>query len=105
MNDAALIIIDVQNDFCPDGALAVSDGDAIIPVINRLQSQFRLRILTQDWHPANHSSFAANHPNADPFSMIEMSYGPQGIFRGRFPSGIGNGCGSCDNTERIPDGN
>ena len=73
----ALIIIDVQNDFCPDGALAVADGDAIVPVINALQDQFETVILTQDWHPANHSSFAANHQGAEPFSMTEMPYGPQ----------------------------
>lgn len=77
MAEQALIIIDVQNDFCPGGALAVADGDAVVPVINRLQQQFALRVLTQDWHPADHSSFAANHSGAEPFSMTEMPYGPQ----------------------------
>ena len=72
-----LIIIDVQNDFCPGGALAVTGGDAIIPRINMLMGEFSVRVLTQDWHPANHSSFAANHPGAAPFSVIQMSYGPQ----------------------------
>jgi nicotinamidase/pyrazinamidase len=73
----ALLIIDVQNDFCPGGALAVADGDAIVPVINRLQGRFETVILTQDWHPASHRSFAANHDGAEPFSMTEMPYGPQ----------------------------
>lgn len=73
----ALILIDVQNDFCPGGALAVTDGDAIIPVINDLQAEFDICVLTQDWHPADHSSFADMHIDKDPFSEIEMPYGPQ----------------------------
>lgn len=73
----ALIVIDVQNDFCLGGALAVTDGDAIIPQINALMAEFACVVLTQDWHPANHSSFAANHPGADAFSVIQMAYGPQ----------------------------
>jgi nicotinamidase/pyrazinamidase len=73
----AMIVIDVQNDFCPGGALAVADGDAIIPRINGLWPEFPVRALTQDWHPADHASFAANHPGAQAFSMIEMPYGPQ----------------------------
>lgn len=73
----ALIVIDVQNDFCPGGALAVEDGDAILPGINQLMSDFGAVILTQDWHPANHLSFAANHPGAAPFSLTQMPYGPQ----------------------------
>lgn len=73
----ALIVIDVQNDFCPGGALAVAGGDEIVPAVNRLMAEFPVRVLTQDWHPANHSSFAANHPGAAPFSLIEMPYGPQ----------------------------
>lgn len=73
----ALIVIDVQNDFCPGGLLAVTDGDAIIPQINGLMADFPVRVLTQDWHPADHSSFAANHPGAAAFSMVEMPYGPQ----------------------------
>ena len=73
----ALIVIDVQNDFCPGGALAVAEGDAIIPRINALMGQFETVVLTQDWHPANHASFAANHPGAEAFSLIEMAYGPQ----------------------------
>lgn len=73
----ALIIIDVQNDFCPGGALAVAGGDEIIPRINALMDDFAVKVLTQDWHPADHSSFAANHPGAAPFSLIQMPYGPQ----------------------------
>lgn len=73
----ALIVIDVQNDFCPGGALAVAEGDKIIPRINTLMEQFATVVLTQDWHPANHASFAANHPGAEAFSLIEMAYGPQ----------------------------
>ena len=73
----AFLIIDVQNDFCPGGALAVADGDAVVPVINRLQKRFGTVILTQDWHPADHTSFADNHDSAEPYSLIEMTYGPQ----------------------------
>ncbi|MGB3178995.1 MAG: bifunctional nicotinamidase/pyrazinamidase [Albidovulum sp.] len=73
----ALIVIDVQNDFCPGGALAVAGGDEVVAPINALIDAFAVRILTQDWHPADHSSFAANHPDADPFSVTEMPYGPQ----------------------------
>ena len=73
----ALIVVDVQNDFCPGGALAVAGGDAIIPEINALLRQFQVRVLTQDWHPAGHKSFAESHPGAAAFSMIEMPYGPQ----------------------------
>jgi nicotinamidase/pyrazinamidase len=75
--DQALIVIDVQNDFCPGGALAVADGDAVVPVVNALMDDFAVRILTQDWHPAGHLSFAANHPGAAPFSTTTMPYGPQ----------------------------
>ncbi|MDB5657873.1 MAG: Nicotinamidase [Cypionkella sp.] len=75
--DEALIVIDVQNDFCPGGALAVTDGTSILPQVNALMAAFRCVVLTQDWHPADHSSFAANHPNAEVFSIIEMQYGPQ----------------------------
>jgi nicotinamidase/pyrazinamidase len=73
----ALIVIDVQNDFCPGGALAVAGGDEIVPEINAMLADYSVRVLTQDWHPADHASFAANHPGASPFSMVEMSYGPQ----------------------------
>lgn len=73
----ALLVIDVQNDFCPGGALAVADGDAIVPKINAMMDDFDTVILTQDWHPAGHSSFAASHDGANPFDVVEMSYGPQ----------------------------
>lgn len=73
----ALIVIDVQNDFCPGGALAVAGGDEIISQINGLMEDFATVVLTQDWHPANHASFAANHPGAAPFSLTQMPYGPQ----------------------------
>jgi len=73
----ALLVIDVQNDFCPGGALAVAEGDAIVPGINALMSEFQAVILTQDWHPADHSSFASQHPGRAPMEMTEMPYGPQ----------------------------
>ncbi|MBO6559638.1 MAG: bifunctional nicotinamidase/pyrazinamidase [Nisaea sp.] len=73
----ALIVVDIQNDFCPGGALAVADGDAVVHLANRLMGQFETVVLTQDWHPADHASFAANNPGGEPFSMIEMPYGPQ----------------------------
>ncbi len=75
--DHALIAIDVQNDFCPGGALAVADGDAVVPRINAMLGEFAVRVLTQDWHPADHASFAANHRGAAPFSTAEMPYGTQ----------------------------
>lgn len=76
----ALIVIDVQNDFCPGGALAVAGGDQIIPRINALMDAFAVCVLTQDWHPADHTSFAANHPGATPFSLTQMPYGPQALW-------------------------
>ncbi len=79
-NEDVLLIIDVQNDFCPGGALAVADGDAVVPVINRLVRQFAHVVLTQDWHPAGHSSFASQHPGAAPFQGIAMPYGPQTLW-------------------------
>lgn len=72
----ALIVIDVQNDFCPSGALAVEDGDTIVAGINALMADFDTVILTQDWHPAGHSSFATSH-DAAPMTLIDMPYGPQ----------------------------
>ncbi|PZX18779.1 nicotinamidase/pyrazinamidase [Palleronia aestuarii] len=73
----ALIVIDMQNDFCAGGALAVAGGDGIVPGINALMDEFPAVILTQDWHPAGHSSFASSHPGKRPMDMIEMSYGQQ----------------------------
>ncbi len=73
----AFIIIDVQNDFCPGGALAVAGGDEIVAPINALQARFATRVLTQDWHPTGHSSFASSHDGAEPYALIQASYGPQ----------------------------
>jgi len=73
----ALIVIDVQNDFCPGGALAVPEGDAVVDPINAMMPGFDAVILTQDWHPAGHSSFASSHPGKAPYDMIDMAYGPQ----------------------------
>jgi len=72
-----LIIVDVQNDFCPGGALAVPHGDEIVPAVNRLAAEFRHVVLTQDWHPRGHSSFASSHPGKQPFEAIEVAYGQQ----------------------------
>jgi nicotinamidase/pyrazinamidase len=79
-NKDLLLIIDVQNDFCPGGALAVSDGDQVVPVINWLAGQFRHKVLTQDWHPPGHSSFASSHPGSEPFGEISMPYGSQTLW-------------------------
>jgi len=73
----ALIVIDVQNDFCPNGALAVRDGDAIVGSINAMLPDFAARILTQDWHPIGHTSFASSYDGKSPYDLIDMSYGPQ----------------------------
>ena len=75
-----LIVIDVQNDFCPGRALAVADGDAVIPVIHRIAPLFEHVILTQDWHPAGHASFASSHLGHQPFEQIELPYGPQTLW-------------------------
>jgi nicotinamidase/pyrazinamidase len=75
-----LLIIDVQNDFCPGGALAVADGDAVVPVINQLAERFQHVVLTQDWHPSGHSSFATSHPGQAPFETIAIPYGPQTLW-------------------------
>lgn len=75
--DHVLIVVDVQNDFCAGGALAVPDGDAVVTVINRLAAGFQTVVLTQDWHPAQHISFASSHPGREPFDLIDLPYGPQ----------------------------
>ena len=72
-----LVIADVQNDFCPGGALAVPEGDAVVPAINRLAAQFAHVVLTQDWHPPGHTSFASSHFGKRPFETIEAAYGQQ----------------------------
>ncbi len=69
----ALILVDVQNDFCPGGALPVPEGDRVVPVINRIQPWFDLVVATQDWHPADHGSFAVNHPGRSPGQQIELA--------------------------------
>ncbi len=79
-NSAALLVIDVQNDFCPGGALAVPQGDAIIPVVNRLAQKFATVVLTQDWHPPGHISFATSHPGRQPFESISLPYGAQTLW-------------------------
>ncbi|MGX9430334.1 MULTISPECIES: bifunctional nicotinamidase/pyrazinamidase [Bradyrhizobium] len=78
--DDLLLIIDVQNDFCPGGALAVANGDAVVPVVNRLSERFDHVVLTQDWHPLGHSSFATSHQSSAPFETITMPYGPQTLW-------------------------
>ncbi len=78
--DDVLLVVDVQNDFCPGGALAVADGDAVVPVINRLGEKFTHVIQTQDWHPEGHRSFASAHPGRQPFETIEAPYGPQTLW-------------------------
>lgn len=82
MRDAteALIVIDMQVDFCPGGALAVAGGDEIVAGINALMGDFGAVILTQDWHPAGHSSFASAHPGSAPFATVPMPYGPQTLW-------------------------
>jgi len=79
-DDDLLLIIDVQNDFCAGGALAVADGDAVVPVINRLAEHFDHVVLTQDWHPPGHSSFATSHPGSAAFDTISVSYGQQTLW-------------------------
>ncbi|WP_307426417.1 bifunctional nicotinamidase/pyrazinamidase [Labrys monachus] len=75
-----LLVIDVQNDFCPGGALAVPDGDSVVPDINRIAMSFDRCVLTQDWHPAGHSSFASSHPGRQPYSTVAMPYGEQTLW-------------------------
>ena len=77
VGDAALVVVDVQNDFCPGGALEVPAGDEVVPLINRVAPRFAARILTQDWHPPGHRSFASSHPGRAPFETAELDYGTQ----------------------------
>jgi nicotinamidase/pyrazinamidase len=78
--DDLLLVIDVQKDFCRDGRLAVADGDDVVPVVNRLAQRFEHVVLTQDWHPPGHSSFATSHPGRAAFESIEMPYGQQTLW-------------------------
>lgn len=75
-----LIVVDVQNDFCPGGALAVGDGHHVVPLANRLMGQFHRAVVTQDWHTPEHASFAIAHPGRRPFETIEVAYGPQTLW-------------------------
>lgn len=79
-----LVLVDIQNDFCPGGALAVPDGDAVVPLVNDLARRFHAAgggvVLTQDWHPPGHSSFAGSHPGMAPFQTIRLSYGEQTLW-------------------------
>jgi nicotinamidase/pyrazinamidase len=79
-NDSVLLVIDVQNDFCPGGKLAVNGGHDVVPIINALAKDFAHVVLTQDWHPESHSSFASQHKGHDPFTQIQMPYGPQTLW-------------------------
>ncbi len=72
-----LLVVDIQNDFCPGGKLAVPRGDEVVPQVNRLARCFKHVVLTQDWHPPGHLSFASSHPGKRPFETIEVTYGPQ----------------------------
>jgi nicotinamidase/pyrazinamidase len=76
----ALLVIDLQNDFCPGGALAVAGGDQIVPIVNLLSERFDHVLMTQDWHPPNHISFASAHPGASPYTTIDVPYGTQRVW-------------------------
>ena len=76
----ALIVIDVQNDFCPGGQLAVAEGDQVVSPINQMIKRANMVVATQDWHPAGHTSFASRHDGRSPFETIEVSYGPQTLW-------------------------
>lgn len=97
MRNETLIVIDVQNDFCPGGTLAVPDGDGIVPGVNAMMAEYPVVVLTQDWHPANHSSFASQHPGSQLFEITDMPYGSQvlwpdhciqGTYGAEFHSGL-----------------
>ena len=80
MNPQALILVDIQNDFLPGGALAVPDGDSVIPIAHRLMDDFPIIVATQDWHPADHGSFAANHSGCAPYDRIDLNGLPQTLW-------------------------
>jgi nicotinamidase/pyrazinamidase len=75
-----LIVVDVQNDFCPGGALAVAEGDAVIDIIHRIAPSFGHIVLTQDWHPSDHTSFCTSHPGMQPYQAVQLDYGPQTLW-------------------------
>ena len=83
----ALLVIDVQNDFCPNGALAVTGGETIVQPINEELDKFNIVILTKDWHPSDHKSFASSHENKSPFDTVEMFYGDQVLWPDHFIQG------------------
>jgi nicotinamidase/pyrazinamidase len=89
MAEEALIVIDMQNDFCPGGNLAVPEGDKIVPLINEMIGRFEHVVLTQDWHPADHASFASKHPGKQPFDTVEMPYGEQTLWPDHCVQGSG----------------
>ncbi len=89
MRDELLLVVDVQNDFCPGGALAVPEGDRVVPVINRLARRIEHVAATQDWHPPGHQSFASSHPGRQPFETIEVSYGTQVLWPDHCVQGTG----------------
>ena len=80
MKNSLLLVIDVQNDFCPGGSLGVNGGHEIVPLVNKLARDFEHVVLTQDWHPVGHSSFASQHPGHAAFTQIKMPYGPQTLW-------------------------
>jgi nicotinamidase/pyrazinamidase len=86
-NRDTLIVVDVQNDFCTGGALAVPGGEKVVPAINRIAERFENVVLTQDWHPEDHVSFASNHLNKRPYDTINLSYGPQVLWPGHCVQG------------------
>ncbi|MBN9000203.1 MAG: bifunctional nicotinamidase/pyrazinamidase [Rhizobiales bacterium] len=95
-SSSVLIVTDIQNDFLPGGALAVADGDKIIPHVNALARRFKNVVITQDWHPAHHISFASSHPGKAPFDMIDLRYGPQVLWpdhciQGSFGAALADG--------------
>ena len=79
-NHDVFLVIDVQNDFCEGGALAVPDGDTVVPIINRVAQSFAHQVLSQDWHPPGHATFASSHRGRQPFETVEMPYGPQTLW-------------------------
>jgi nicotinamidase/pyrazinamidase len=94
--DDVLIVVDVQNDFCPGGALAVAEGDQVVPIANRLIERFASVVLTQDWHPADHRSFASAHPGRQAFDSVEFPYGPQTLWPDHCVQGSEGAAFHCD---------
>src|SRR5262245_5200182 len=92
MNPIAVILVDIQNDFLPGGALAVPQGDAVIPVANRLIREFELVVATQDWHPADHISFAASHPGRQPYENISAGGVQQTLWPAHCVQWTGGAC-------------